>query len=99
MPTIRDQFLTQRLDLHTLCQVHPFVAAYRPHGSAAYQDLKGSDRMSELHWARDTGRWRHPATNELDKAMDGVRKQHKTTATRSWHCLVTECEEGLTPTP
>ena len=88
MTALYDTMRDTQLDLSMLCKLHPFVAATRPHGTAAYQDLDGADRIRERHYAHIAGEWRHPACGEDDKTMDVVIEQHQTH--RSWMMLTSD---------
>ena len=88
MSDLYEHLYYSTLDFKTMCQLQRVVSAYRPHGTAAYQDLPHQERKAERNLAKTAGEWRYPTTNELDKAMDTIRHQHQTT--RSWHCLQQE---------
>ena len=74
-----------------LAKLHPFITANKPQTQATYLELTGKDRRLELRYAKISGEWRHPSTNELDKMTDVIMTQHQTN--RSWqhcYCLLSE---------
>ena len=85
MSDLYEHLYYSTLDFKTMSQLQRLVSAYRPHGTAAYQDLTGADRKAEKDIAHLAGEWKHPAIGEDDKTMDLVRTQHQ--MTRSYHCL------------
>ena len=47
MSDLYEHLYYSTLDFKTMSQLQRLVSAYRPHGTAAYQDLTGADRKDE----------------------------------------------------